>query len=366
MEEELDVLKEATVEVDVGAGTSDSPRKKIKMELTEDEKRKVKVPKHWREVYALLSKQRDEIITPVDTMGCEENGQEDRRADRGRTGPDGQPESDEEMARRLRFTTLVSLMLSSQTKDPVTADAVHKLQTRLPNGLCLASLLDTPDDVIQECIAKVGFFRRKTEYLRRAAEILRDRFGGDVPRTIDDLCSLPGVGPKMAFLQMQSMGLNVGIGVDTHVHRISNRLGWCKTKTPEQTRLALQSWLPVDVRARAPLTQLHRVINKQMVGFGQVICVPVGPRCEYVAASLTQPVRHWQGTPVPVVPQGRRKVAHKTCSYLLQGRHGRRGIRAHPRRQAGSHQCARQRGAENRGRGAGRPGVVACLSLIHI
>lgn len=278
MEEELDVLKETTVEVDVGAASRDSPRKKIKMELTEDEKRKVKVPKHWREVYALLSQQRDEIITPVDTMGCEENGQEDRRADRGRVGADGQRESDEEMARRLRFTTLVSLMLSSQTKDPVTADAVHKLQTRLPNGLCLASLLDTPDDVIQECIAKVGFFRRKTEYLRRAAEILRDRFDGDVPRTIDDLCSLPGVGPKMAFLQMQSMGLNVGIGVDTHVHRISNRLGWCKTKTPEQTRLALQSWLPVDVRA--PLTQLHRVINKQMVGFGQVICVPVGPRCE--------------------------------------------------------------------------------------
>ena len=78
--------------------------------------------------------------------------------------------------------------------------------------------------------------------------ILEEKHHGDVPQTVDELCEIPGVGPKMAFLQMQSMGLNVGIGVDTHVHRISNRLGWCKTKTPEQTRLALQSWLPRDVR----------------------------------------------------------------------------------------------------------------------
>lgn len=226
----------------------ESPIKKIKMELTEAEMRKVKVPKHWQQVYELLTRQRDEIVTPVDTMGCEENGQESRRADRGRLTAHGTEESEEEKAKRLRFTTLISLMLSSQTKDPVTADAVYKLQTRLPNGLCLQSLLDAPDALIQECIAKVGFFRRKTEYVRRASEILRDRFGGDVPRTVDELCYLPGVGQKMAFLQMQSMGLNVGIGVDTHVHRISNRLGWCKTNTPEQTRLALQSWLPSEVR----------------------------------------------------------------------------------------------------------------------
>ncbi|WFC97540.1 orotidine-5'-phosphate decarboxylase [Malassezia yamatoensis] len=270
-EEVADTLDTIQAKVEQEDEVVSSPIKKIKMELTEDEKRKVKVPKRWQEQYDLMAKQRAELITPVDTMGCEENGNEDRRADHGRTGPDGQQETEDEIARRLRLTTLVSLMLSSQTKDPVTAAAVYKLQTTLPNGLCLASLLETPDDVIQECIAKVGFFRRKTEYIRRVAILLRDRFSGDVPRTIDELCSLPGVGPKMAFLQMQSMGLNVGIGVDTHVHRISNRLGWCKTNTPEQTRLALQSWLP---------SELHRVVNKQMVGFGQVICVPVGPRCD--------------------------------------------------------------------------------------
>ncbi|WFD41620.1 orotidine-5'-phosphate decarboxylase [Malassezia psittaci] len=275
-EEVADTLNNISAKVEQGDDAVSSPVKKIKLELTEDEKRKVKVPKRWQEQYDLMAKQRAELITPVDTMGCEENGNEDRRADRGRSGPDGQQETEEEIARRLRLTTLVSLMLSSQTKDPVTAAAVYKLQTTLPNGLCLASLLETPDDVIQECIAKVGFFRRKTEYIRRVAILLRDRFNGDVPRTIDELCSLPGVGPKMAFLQMQSMGLNVGIGVDTHVHRISNRLGWCKTNTPEQTRLALQSWLPSEVRIAINL-QLHGVVNKQMVGFGQVICVPRVP-----------------------------------------------------------------------------------------
>jgi len=244
----LSVKREATPPMLPLSQTRSSPVKKIKMELTEDEAQKIQVPRRWQEVYALLSKERQHIITPVDTMGCEENGQEDRRADRGRRRADGTEESDDDKARRLRFTTLVSLMLSSQTKDPVTADAVYKLQTRLPDGLTLVSLRDAPPEQITDCIAKVSFYRRKTDYLKTMTRILEEKHHGDVPQTVDELCEIPGVGPKMAFLQMQSMGLNVGIGVDTHVHRISNRLGWCKTKTPEQTRLALQSWLPRDVR----------------------------------------------------------------------------------------------------------------------
>lgn len=225
-----------------------SPNKKIKMDLSIEEARKIKVPKNWERVYELLEHQRKEIITPVDTMGCEENGQEERRADRGRRRKDGTEESEDEKAKRLRFTTLVSLMLSSQTKDPVTANAVHQLQTKLDDGLTLASMQHAPDGLIMDCIGKVSFYRRKTEYLRKMTHMLQERWEGDVPRTVDELCEIPGVGPKMAFLQMQSMGLNVGIGVDTHVHRISNRLRWCKTTTPEQTRLALQSWLPKQVR----------------------------------------------------------------------------------------------------------------------
>lgn len=223
-------------------------------------------PLHWEEVYALLAKQRTRIVAPVDTMGCEENGRQHRRADAHRAR-----ESPEASAKRERLATLVSLMLSSQTKDPVTAEAVYNLQRTLPNGLCLQSLLDADDEMISQCISKVGFWRRKTGYLKSAARILADDFQGDVPRTVDELVSLPGVGPKMAFLALSSMGIQVGIGVDTHVHRLTNRLGWHKTKTPEETRLNLQSWLP---------TQLHANINRLLVGFGQVICVPVGPRCD--------------------------------------------------------------------------------------
>ncbi|TKY89135.1 hypothetical protein EX895_001666 [Sporisorium graminicola] len=226
-------------------------------------------PDNWELVYTLLSKQRRKIVAPVDTMGCEENGRQDRRADSWRA-----TETPLEAAKRERLATLVSLMLSSQTKDPVTAEAVYNLQRTLPNGLCLQSLLEASDETISTCIAKVGFWRRKTGYLKSAARIIQSDFGGDVPRTVDELCSLPGVGPKMAFLALSSMGIQLGIGVDTHVHRLTNRLGWHSTKTPEETRLNLQSWLPAE---------LHGKINRLLVGFGQVICVPVGPRCDLCA-----------------------------------------------------------------------------------
>ncbi|EPQ28664.1 uncharacterized protein PFL1_03967 [Pseudozyma flocculosa PF-1] len=244
-----------------------SPRKKakpIKIDLSDSEAHPA--PPRWQETYALLAKQRSRIVAPVDTMGCEENGREDRRADTWR-----ERESDEDEAKRKRLATLVSLMLSSQTKDPVTAEAVYNLQRTLPGGLTLSSLLAASDETISGCIAKVGFWRRKTGYLKSAARILTDDFGGDVPTDIDQLLTLPGVGPKMAFLALSSMGIQIGIGVDTHVHRLTNRLGWHKTSTPEQTRLNLQSWLPKE---------LHPKINKLLVGFGQVICVPVGPRCD--------------------------------------------------------------------------------------
>lgn len=199
-------------------------------------------------------------------MGCDQNGRSDRRADSWRD-----TDTPQDAAKRERLATLVSLMLSSQTKDPVTAEAVYNLQRTLPDGLCLKSLLEADDETISSCIAKVGFWRRKTGYLKSAARILKDDFQGDLPRTVDELCSLPGVGPKMAFLALSSMGIQIGIGVDTHVHRLTNRLGWHKTTTPEQTRLNLQSWLPQE---------LHAKINSLLVGFGQVICVPLGPRCD--------------------------------------------------------------------------------------
>lgn len=177
-----------------------SPRKAsvkpIKVDLDPAEARTA--PKRWREQYELLVKQRRRIVAPVDTMGCQENGKDEKRQDSR-----SQTETAEERARRERFTILISLMLSSQTKDPVTAEAVHNLQRNLPGGLSLSSVLNASADDIARNINKVGFWRRKTGYIQSAAAIIQRDFGGDIPKTIDELCSLPGVGPKMGFLALQ-------------------------------------------------------------------------------------------------------------------------------------------------------------------
>jgi len=258
-----------------------SPRKSnkpIKRELEAHEAHPA--PPKWTETYALILKQRRRIVAPVDTLGCEEAGNDDRRGDKWRE-EDGQ-EDLEDAARRKRFTTLVSLMLSSQTKDPVTAAAVANLQRQLPGGLSIDSIIAASDEQVSSAINKVGFWRRKTGYVKSAARILKSDFGGDVPKDVDDICSLPGVGPKMAYLCLQSAWqMNEGIGVDVHVHRITNRLGWHKpaTKDAEQTRLNLQSWLPKP---------LHVEINRVLVGFGQVVCLPVSPRCDLCILGSTR------------------------------------------------------------------------------
>ncbi|KAH7928163.1 DNA glycosylase [Leucogyrophana mollusca] len=230
-------------------------------------------PPRWKETYDMIKDMRSHIVAPVDTMGCD------------------QAQFKEQDPKNQRFATLVSLMLSSQTKDEVTDAAVTKLREAVGGTLSVNAIIAADESAVSEAIAKVGFWRRKTQYIRQTAQRLRDDFDSDVPKTVDELCSLPGVGPKMAFLALQvAWKLNVGIGVDVHVHRITNRLGWHRkpTKNPEETRLVgstcqfalkcmmlscrlnLQSWLP---------TELHPEINHLLVGFGQMICLPVGPRC---------------------------------------------------------------------------------------
>ena len=100
---------------------------------------------------------------------------------------------------------------------------------------------------------------------------MREKYNDDIPDTIDGLVSLPGVGPKMAYLCMSAAwGRDEGIGVDVHVHRITNLWGWHKTSSPEQTRAELEAWLPRE--------KWHD-INHLLVGFGQTICLPVGRKC---------------------------------------------------------------------------------------
>lgn len=107
----------------------------------------------------------------------------------------------------------------------------------------------------------------------KTCDILRSQYNGDIPKTIPDLIKLPGVGPKMAHICMNAAwGEVTGIGVDTHVHRISNRLGWVPkpTKEPEKTRVELEKWMPYEHWDE---------INVILVGFGQTTCTPINPKC---------------------------------------------------------------------------------------
>ncbi|KAH9069418.1 DNA glycosylase [Lactarius deliciosus] len=243
------------------AKTAASPRKAKAKEIKRALDTPHPAPAHWRETYDAIREMRARLPAPVDTMGCD-------TAKWKETEP-----------RNKRFATLISLMLSSQTKDEVTDAAVDKLRAALGGTVSLDALLAAEEHVIADCISKVGFWRRKTQYIKQAAQRLRDEFDSDVPKTVDELCSLPGVGPKMAFLCLHAAwDINVGIGVDVHVQRITNRLKWHKppTKNPEETRLNLQSWLP---------TEFHKEINHLLVGFGQVVCLPIGPKCNMCTLS---------------------------------------------------------------------------------
>ncbi|KAF9362118.1 DNA N-glycosylase and apurinic/apyrimidinic (AP) lyase [Mortierella sp. AD094] len=224
---------------------------------TKKSKHATKEPAGWEITLDRIREFRLENTAPVDTMGCE------RLAEVGEHIP---PEVS-------RFQTLMSLVLSSQTKDTVTSVAIRRLQKELKGGLTIQGVLDVPSEKLNSIISAVGFHNKKTIFMKQVAEICKTQYNGDIPDTAEGLIALPGVGPKMAYLTLQvAWKKNLGIGVDTHVHRIANRLGWIKTEKdgPEATREALQSWLP----------KAHwREINYILVGFGQILCLPRGPRC---------------------------------------------------------------------------------------
>ena len=122
-------------------------------------------------------------------------------------------------------------MLSSQTKDEITAKAMESLRTRI-NPLNVENLLNLTEDELGKLIYPVGFWKTKAKHILKSSFILKDKYDFDIPDTIEGLCSLPGVGPKMAYIAMSvAWSKCVGIGVDTHVHRIANRLQWVKKPT---------------------------------------------------------------------------------------------------------------------------------------
>lgn len=210
------------------------------------------MPENWELVLNNIREMRKNMDAPVDTMGCDVS-------------------HDLNLSPEIRrYQVLVSLMLSSQTKDEVNFAAMNRLRE---HGLTVENILNTSEETFGKLIYPVGFWKTKAKNIKKATQILKDDYNSDIPNSVETLCKLPGVGPKMAHLAMNvGWGIVTGIGVDTHVHRISNRLGWVRkeTKTPESTRQELEAWLPRD---------LWKEVNHILVGFGQTKCRPINPDC---------------------------------------------------------------------------------------
>lgn len=157
-------------------------------------------------------------------------------------------------------------MLSSQTKDPVVGAAIKRLQTQLePDGLNVPNVMNASEKRVRELIYGVGFQNKKANYIKRATSILVESHDSRVPDTFEGLVSLPGVGPKMALIVLNAaFDKCVGVSIDTHLHRMLRQLGWVRkdTKTPEQTRRQLESWLP---------RERWKSMNLVWVGLGQEI-----------------------------------------------------------------------------------------------
>ena len=172
-----------------------------------------------------------------------------------------------ERVSRNPFEVLVSTLLSLRTKDETTEPAAKRLLGRAGEPQAMVGLAAKE---IERLIYPVGFYRRKARQLREASRLLLERHEGQVPAEMEALLALPGVGRKTANLVL-SAGFGIpAICVDTHVHRITNRWGYVRTRRPEETETALRGKLP----GRHWLT-----INGLLVQFGKAVCQPVSPWC---------------------------------------------------------------------------------------
>ena len=166
------------------------------------------------------------------------------------------------------YLVLIACILSLRTNDKTTYPATLRMLdlAKTPKEMMKVSVED-----LSNAIYPVGFYKNKAEQIIELSKIIVEKYNGNVPNSIDELCKFKGVGRKTANLVM-SLGFSEdAICVDTHVHRIFNRLGYIKTKTPEETEFALREKLP----------QKHWIpINTLMVTHGQNICKPINPKCE--------------------------------------------------------------------------------------
>jgi endonuclease-3 len=168
---------------------------------------------------------------------------------------------------RKPFKVLISCLLSLRTKDQVTAEASMKLflLAETPQEMMTLSVAQ-----IEKSIYPVGFYKTKAKRIKEICETLIENYGGNTPDEINELLKLKGVGRKTANLVVTLGYGKLGICVDTHVHRISNRFGFVNTKTPEQTEFALRKILPKEYWI---------IYNDLLVSYGQNVCKPISPMC---------------------------------------------------------------------------------------
>jgi len=173
------------------------------------------------------------------------------------------------------FKVLISTILSARAKDEVTEIVADKLFDKYPTPRALATAKKS--DVIT-IIRKIGFYNAKATNIIETSKIILQDFGGNVPDTLEELISLPGVGRKVANCVLVYSFKKDAIPVDIHVHRISNRLGWIETTTPEQSEHALMDLVP---------KKHWQALNDTFVTHGKTTCTPISPKCSEC------PVRKW-------------------------------------------------------------------------
>ncbi|MHA2008620.1 MAG: endonuclease III domain-containing protein [Promethearchaeota archaeon] len=166
------------------------------------------------------------------------------------------------------YKILISTILSARTKDANTRNATDRLFAKFytPKSIAEAEL-----ETLEDLIRVSGFFKVKAARIKEVSKVLIENYNGKVPDDYEKLIALPGVGSKTANCVLVYAFKIPAIPVDTHVHRISNRLGWVKSTNPEKTEQALKKIIPRDLWLK---------INRLFVRFGQQICVPIRPKCE--------------------------------------------------------------------------------------
>lgn len=195
----------------------------------------------WEEDYIKIKEYRKKHPAPVDKFGVHILPEKDLNSN------------------TFRYQTLISVLLSSRTKDAKTAASMKNLQK---HGLNIKNILKTSENKIKDLIKDVGFAKTKAKYIKNITFELHSNFNDDIPDNIEELLKLKGIGPKIGTLTMLiAWGKVTGISVDSHIHRIANVLKWVKTKSPNETAKELEKLIP---------KRYWKEINQILVGFGQL------------------------------------------------------------------------------------------------